>query len=65
MVIGMARTSTSSDQRMRYPDYIDAEMRELLDALSKCIVPRKNRRDVYRTNYHVPYYTAGRYRRVA
>jgi len=38
-------------------------MRELLDALGKCIVP--NHKAVWRTNYHTPYYSRGRYKRVA
>lgn len=45
---------------LRTPD-----MRELLDALSKCIVPRSRRKAVWRTNYHAPYYSSGRYKRVA
>lgn len=50
---------------MKYPNYIDAEMRSLLDTLNKCIVPAKDRKAVYRTNYHTPYYSRGRYKRVA
>ena len=48
---------------MNYPDYIDADMRELLDALGKAIVP--NHKAVWRENIHVPYYSRGRYKRVA
>ena len=44
-------------------NYIDPEMRELIDALSKCIVP--NHKAVWRTNHHSPYYSQGRYKRVA
>jgi len=44
-------------------NYIDPEMRELIDALSKCIVP--NHKAVWRVNSHVPYYSRGRYKRVA
>ncbi|MBR1447337.1 MAG: hypothetical protein IJ588_01140 [Prevotella sp.] len=45
--------------------YIDPDMRELLDALSKCIVPRSRRKAVWHTNWHTPYYSPGRYKRVA
>ena len=48
---------------MNYPNYIDAEMRELLDVLGTAIVPRKKRKAVVRTNHHVPYYSKGRYSR--
>lgn len=41
---------------------IDPEMRELMDALSQCIVPRSRRRTAVRTNYHAPYYSSSRYR---
>ena len=41
---------------------IDHDMRELIDALSQCIVPRSRRRVAVRTNYHAPYYSSGRYR---
>ena len=44
-------------------NYIDPDMRELIDALSKCIVP--NHKAVWRTNHHSPYYSQGRYKRVA
>ena len=47
---------------MNYPDYVDAEMRELLDALSVAVVPRKKRKACVRTNWHTPYYSHGRYR---
>lgn len=43
-------------------NYIDPDMRELIDALSKCIVP--NHKAVWRTNHHSPYYSQGRYKRV-
>lgn len=46
---------------MRTPA-IDPDMRELLDALSQCIVPRSRRRAAVRTNYHAPYYSSSRYR---
>ena len=49
---------------MNYPDYADAEMRELLDALGTAVVPRRKRKAVVRTNWHTPYYTRGRYRRI-
>lgn len=47
---------------MNYPDYVDAEMRELLDTLSKAVVPRSKRKAYVSTNWHTPYYTKGRYR---
>lgn len=40
---------------------MDAEMRELMEALGKAIVPRNRRKAVYRTNWHTPYYLKGRY----
>lgn len=47
---------------MDYPNFIDPEMRELLDAMSKAIVPRKNRKAVVRTNWHTPCYSHSRYK---
>lgn len=47
---------------MNYPDYVDAEMRELLDTLGAAIVPRSKRKACVRTNWHVPYYSGRRYR---
>ena len=49
---------------MNYPNYVDAEMQELLGVLGTAIVPRSKRKAVVRTNRHVPYYTRGRYRRI-
>lgn len=49
---------------MNYPDYVDDEMRELLDVMGKAIVPRKKRRAVYRTNWHTPHYSHARYKRI-
>lgn len=46
---------------MNYPDFIDAEMRELLDTMGKVVVPRSKRKAVARTNLHTPYYTKGRH----
>lgn len=46
---------------MSTPD-IDPEMRELMEVLGKCIVPRSRRRAAVRTNYHAPYYSSRRYR---
>ena len=46
---------------MNYLDYMDADMRELVEALGRAIVPRKNCRSVYRENLHTPYYSRGRY----
>ena len=48
---------------MPMQNYIDPDMRELLDALGKAIVP--NHKAVWRENIHVPYYSSGRYKRVA
>lgn len=50
---------------MEYPGYIDAEMRRLIDVLDAAIVPRAKRKAVYRTNWHTPYYSRNRYKRVA
>lgn len=49
---------------MEHPDFIDADMQELLDELGKAVVPAGKRRAVVRTNYHTPYYQHGRYRRL-
>ena len=38
-------------------------MRELLDELSKAMVPVTKRKPVYRQNWHIPYYSKGRYTR--
>ena len=46
---------------MNYPDFIDAEMRELLDAMSVAVVPRSKRKACVRTHWHTPYYSHGRY----
>lgn len=45
---------------MNHPDFVDAEMRELLDTMKQVIVPVGKRKPVERTNYHVPYYLRGR-----
>ena len=47
-----------------YPDFIDADMRELLDELGKAIVPAHKRKPVFRTNWHVPYYSKNRYTKI-
>ena len=44
---------------------MDSEMRELLGVLKAAIVQPGKRKTVWRTNYHTPYYSANRYRRVA
>ena len=44
---------------------MDKEMRELINALGKVIVPPGKRKAVYRTNWHTPYYSRERYKRVA
>ena len=46
---------------MNYPDYMDSDMRELMDVLGKAIVPRHKRKAVVRENLHTPYYSRGRY----
>ena len=49
---------------MNYPDCIDAEMRELLDAMSVVVVPRTKRKARVITNWHAPYYSQNRYTRM-
>lgn len=49
---------------MRRPDFIDADMQELLDVLGKAIVPAGKRKAAVVTNSHTPYYLRGRYRRL-
>lgn len=49
---------------MNHQDFIDPEMRELLDVLGRAIVPLHKRKPVLRTNLHVPYYSRGRYDRL-
>ena len=49
---------------MNYPDYVDPEMREILDALGTAIVPRQKRQPRVRTDRHAPYYSPSRYRRL-
>ena len=46
-------------------DYMDDEMKDLLEVMSKAVVPRNRRRAVFRTNWHAPYYSHSRYRKVA
>ena len=46
---------------MKYPRYMDEDMRELMEELGKAIVPRRKRRAVVRTNWHTPYYSNKRY----
>ena len=46
----------------RQPE-MDADMRELVTLLGACI--RKPSRPVWRENLHTPYYSSGRYKRVA
>lgn len=45
-----------------YPDFIDAGMRDLLDTMSKAVVPRSKRKAVVRTNWHTPCYSHSRYK---
>ena len=56
-----AQPVTNPNTYALWPD-IDPEMRELMETLGKCIVPRSHRRAVVRTNYHAPYYSSSRYR---
>ena len=44
---------------------MDNDMRELLDVLKAAIVPPGKRKAVWRTNWHTPYYSARRYKKVA
>ena len=44
---------------------MDNNMRGLLDVLKAAIVPPGKRKAVWRTNWHAPYYSANRYKRVA
>ena len=44
--------------------YIDPEMREILDALGTAIVPRSKRPARIRTDWHAPYYSRSRFRRI-
>jgi len=46
---------------MNYPDYVDEDMRKLLDALNEVLVPRKKRKPVIKLHLHTPPYTRGRY----
>ena len=49
---------------MANTNYIDDDMRELMDMMVKAVVPRNRRRSVYRTNWHTPCYSHSRYRKV-
>lgn len=49
---------------MNYPDYVDPEMRELLDVLGAAIVPRSRRKACVKTAWHTPYYSKKRYTRI-
>lgn len=49
---------------MEYTDYMDAEMREIMNALGEAVVPRHKRKTVYRDRLHTPYYSRGRYARL-
>ena len=44
---------------------MDADMREIVAALGKAIVPRRERKAVWRVNAHSPYYSRNRYKRIA
>ena len=44
---------------------MDNEMLELLDVLRAAIVPPGKSKAVWRTNWHTPYYSASRYKKVA
>ena len=47
---------------MKYPKFIDAEMRDLLDTMSKAMVPRSKRKAVVKTNWYTPCYSNTRYK---
>lgn len=47
---------------MNYPKFIDAEMRDLLDTMSKSVVPQSKRKAVVSTNWHTPHYSKIRYK---
>ena len=47
---------------VNYPDFIDPEMLDLLDAMGKALVPRSKRKAVVRTNWHAPCYSRNRYK---
>ena len=49
---------------MNRPDYMDADMRQLMNVLGKAIVPRSERKTVYRENLHSAYYSHNRYKRL-
>ena len=53
--------TTISKRKSSLVPEMDDEMRELMQTLGKCIVPRSQRKAAVRTNYHVPYYSHGRY----
>lgn len=48
---------------MIYQD-MDDDMKELFGALSKAVVPRSKRPAAVSTNWHTPYYSRSRYRRI-
>ena len=41
---------------------MDSDMRELMDVLSRSVVPRNRRRTVVRMNHHSTYYNDNKYR---
>ena len=44
---------------------MDADMREIVAALGRTIIPRKERKvAVWHTNAHSPYYSRNRYKRI-
>ena len=49
---------------MATTDYMDDDMRELMDCMSKAITPKSKRKSVFRTSWHTPYYRDSRYRKV-
>ena len=42
-------------------EIMDPEMRELMDVLSRSVVPRNRRRTVVRMNHHSTYYNDNKY----
>lgn len=47
---------------MKYPDFVDAEMRELLDVLDRAVVPRSKRKACVKVNWHTPCYSHSRFK---
>ena len=50
---------------MKRQNEMDADMRELVTILGAAIAPQHRRKAVYGTNWHSPYYSRNRHKRVA